>query len=113
MAKYNVLLIPILILVLLQLAKVKGQGEVINALDFRLKPLGCAIGFYGQSDCICFDTGAEVFMYNRRSVRVVNCKCWLETFTTLQSFVNEIVRPVTIRVSKCKGMRLRESTGGA
>ena len=112
MAKYNVLLISILIVVL-QLARVKGQGEVINALDFRLKPLRCAIGFYGQSDCLCFDTGAEVLTYNGRPIRVVNCKCWLETFTTLQSFVNELVRPVTIQVSKCKGMRRREAAGGA
>ena len=85
---------------------------MVNALEFRLKPLTCTRGFYGQTDCICFDTGAQVPIFSGRQVRVVNCQCWLETITTMQSFVNDVVRPITVRVSKCKGQSRVEAEGG-
>ena len=89
------------------------NGQVINALDFRLKPLSCQNGYYGQLTCLCFDTGADALRGpTGRFIRVVNCSCWYETISTLQSFVNEIVRPITIRVMKCKGMQLAAAGSG-
>lgn len=89
------------------------ENQKSSTDDYRFKPLRCQNGYNGQSNCLCFDTSedAQPGPSDDLKVRVVNCFCWIENISTLQSFGNRNTRPITVRVSRCSGMQSSKRMG--